>query len=109
MQILKQVIGIDISKDSVTARFGTVDINQKQIISTAVNFNNNLQGHKKLFAWANKLRTSNDIPLWFVMEARLWRGVYYENLAFFLSEKNQKIVRQLTDCFQIRQSILQRL
>lgn len=88
MQILKQVVGIDVSKDSLTARFGTVDINQKQNISAAVNFNNNTQGYKKLFAWANKLRLSNDVSLWFVMEAT---GVYYEHIAFFLTEKQQKI------------------
>lgn len=105
MQILKQVIGIDVSKDSLTARFGTVDINQKQNILTAINFNNDSKGHQELLSWANKSKVSNEIPLWFVMEAT---GVYYENLAFFLSEQNQKIVRQLTD-FQIRQSILQRL
>jgi transposase len=88
MQILKQVIGIDVSKGSLSIRFGTLDSEQNQKIYTPVNFPNNLDGHKKLLSWALKQKISEQAPMWFVMEAT---GVYYENLAFFLSEKKQNI------------------
>lgn len=89
MDIVKEVVGIDISKDSFEARFGKLLINQEQQITKAVNFENNQKGFKELIAFAKKNRTSKDIPLYFAMEAT---GIYYENLAYFLSEKDLKVI-----------------
>jgi len=89
-QIIKQAVGIDVSKDSVTVRYGSMDKEQNQLITNSVTFDNAPNGHEKLFIWAQKQKLSDDVPLWFLMEAT---GVYYENLAYFLSEKaDQKVV-----------------
>lgn len=83
MQILKQVTGIDVSKDTLQVCFGTLNQDLKQSISSSIKFSNDLSGHKKLLSWILK-QHSVGIPLCFVMEAT---GVYYENLAFFLTKK----------------------
>ena len=82
MQILKQSVGIDVSKDELVACFGSLNSELKQNVSTATSFKNNPAGFKSLVNWANKL-ADNNLSVWFVMEAT---GVYYENLAYFLSD-----------------------
>ena len=90
MQYIKLVVGLDISKDSFTARMGTMDYQLKQYISKSFNFSNEIKGFKKLLSWVRKSCQSLKIPMdsefRFVMEAT---GVYYENLAYFLSEENK--------------------
>ncbi len=81
MNILKQIFGIDVSMDNIEVRFGTTDINQNLVISNSVTFKNSTSGFKKLILWVKKTIISNNIPVFFVMEAT---GVYYENLAYFL-------------------------
>jgi transposase len=44
MDIIKQVVGIDVSKDTLAVCYGTVDANQNQQISKSVIFDNNLKG-----------------------------------------------------------------
>lgn len=87
MQTLKQAVGIDVSKDELVACFGSLDSELKQSIFSAVCFKNNPAGFKALVNWANKLSVNN-LPVWFVMEAT---GVYYENLAYFLSENDLQL------------------
>jgi len=89
MEIVKQVVGIDVSKDMLVVRIGRVDTDQGQVISKSLRFANNPSGFINLLSWSNKERLSPGVPLWFVMEAT---GVYYENLAFFLSEADEKVV-----------------
>jgi transposase len=88
MNILKQIFGIDVSMDNIEVRFGTTDINQNQVISNSLTFKNSTAGFKKLILWVKKTIISNDIPIFFVMEAT---GVYYENLAYFLFLNNFKV------------------
>jgi transposase len=87
MGIIKQVVGIDVSMESLTARFGTIDSYQNQVIKAAKSFTNNRTGHLELIQWANKNKLDESL-LWFVMEAT---GIYYENLAFCLAENKQNI------------------
>lgn len=87
-QIIKQATGIDVSKDSLTVRYGSMDKEQNQQVTNSVTFDNTPKGHNELLSWAQKQKLTDDVPLWFLMEAT---GVYYENLAYFLSEKNQKV------------------
>jgi transposase len=89
MEIIKQVIGIDVSKDTLAVRHGTVDVNQNQQISNSLVLDNNLKGFRELMSFARKNRGQSKAPLYFVMEAT---GVYYENLAYFLNEKHQKVI-----------------
>jgi len=86
-QIIKYVAGIDISKDTFEARFGSIDIEQNTKISNSKNFNNSEEGFKALLKWV-KESIKDKAPVWFVMEAT---GVYFENLAFYLSEKDENV------------------
>lgn len=86
--LLKQVIGIDVSMDTFVVRFGTTDTNQDQSISNSETFKNTTSGFKKFLQWTKKQIISNDLPLFFVMEAT---GVYYENLAYFLCTNNYNV------------------
>lgn len=85
MNILKQIVGVDISMNTLNARFGTTDTGQHHELSSDQSFQNALQGFKKILEWALALRVSADIPLIFVMEAT---GVYYQQLAYFLVENH---------------------
>jgi transposase len=85
MNILKQIVGIDVSQVDIKVRFGTTDIYQNEIISNYVTFMNTTPGFKKLLQWTEKNIVSKDVPLFFVMEAT---GIYYENLAYFLFLNN---------------------
>ena len=89
MNIIKQVVGIDISKDSLSVCYGTLTEEQNIKTTNPISFNNTNKGFKELIYWAKKSKRSNDHPLYFVMEAT---GVYYENLAYFLKEKHQKVI-----------------
>lgn len=89
MKLIKKVTGIDISKDSFTVCFGTLDDTLNQKISKSFTFPNDNKGFKTLIKSVNNIDVfrseDKDIPLWFVVEAT---GVYYENLAYFLAENN---------------------
>jgi transposase len=79
MDIIKQVVGIDVSKDTLAVCYGTVDANQNQQISKSLTLANNLKGFRELMSFVRKNRGQLKAPLYFVMEAT---GVYYENLAY---------------------------
>lgn len=85
MNILKQIVGVDISMNTLNARFGTADTGQHHELSSDQSFENALPGFKKVLTWALKSRISTDLPLVFVMEAT---GVYYQQLAYFLVENH---------------------
>lgn len=87
MQTLKQIIGIDVSKDTLEVCFGSCFDNLSHSIGKSLKFNNDLSGFKRLLSWVKKQQHKN-IPLWFVMEAT---GVYYENLAYFLAKKDYAV------------------
>lgn len=89
MEFLKQIVGIDVSKETLVACFGMLQNDQQQSISRSATFNNTPKGHSALLRWARKAFSSKNRPIWFVMEAT---GVNYENLAYFLSAKKQNIV-----------------
>ncbi len=86
-QIIKYVAGIDISKDTFEACFGSIDIEQNTKISNSKNFKNTDEGFNALLKWV-KESIKDKAPVWFVMEAT---GVYFENLAFYLAEKDENI------------------
>lgn len=81
MPILKNVVGIDVSMNTVEACFGSLDTQQQTILSPSQSFSNTLSGFKKLMRWTARFKPTSEIPLVFVMEAT---GVYYERLANFL-------------------------
>ena len=82
MKTIKQVIGIDISKDSFHACLGYIDETQTKGIIKQDVFLNNPKGFLELLKWKEKNKLPN-VALSFVVEAT---GVYYENLAYYLAE-----------------------
>lgn len=87
MELLKQCVGIDISKDNFDANFSVIGMDQKVISRSSTRFRNAPQGFQKLMTWVKTFKVSG-LPLWFVMEAT---GVYYENLAYFLVDQKRNI------------------
>lgn len=85
MNTIKEAVVIDVSKDSLTLCFGKMDDKQNTTISKSITFPNTPKGHKQLMTWTLK---QSSLKPWFLMEAT---GVYYENLAYFLSEQDQQV------------------
>lgn len=87
-QIIKQVVGVDVSKDSLEVTFGTMSSQAEKKFSASTSFLNTMEGFEKLLSWAMKNREADTCPITFVMEAT---GVYYESLAYFLNDHDQKV------------------
>lgn len=85
--IIKQCVGIDISKASFTAcicrKLGSGDF----ILSPVENFENSKHGFNRLIKWSRKT-TDPSINTSFLMEAT---GIYYEGIAYHLHRLNQPI------------------
>jgi len=85
--ILKQCVGIDISKNSFTActsKFTDDTSIKSGLVRT---FSNNRAGFKNLSKWV-KTQTDNSFPLIYCMEAT---GTYYEALAHYLYLQNDDV------------------
>ncbi len=91
MELLKQNVGVDISKDSFVATFAIMT--REQIIKNkrTRSFNNTENGIRGFIEWAEKLKEPN-LDLHVTMEAT---GVYYEGLAYTLYEQDNIIVHVL--------------
>ena len=87
--IIKHITGIDVSKDTLAVAFGTLLDTQEQIITSAITVDNNIKGFRQMLSFVRKNRAQSKAPVYFVMEAT---GVYYENLAYFLSDNKQPVV-----------------
>ncbi len=85
---VKQVVGIDISKQKIDATICLVDANGKRSFINTECYENNKRGFRKLISWVRK-HCKKYIPTRYIMEAT---GVYYENLAYFLHELKQDVV-----------------
>ncbi len=83
MSVIKYVVGIDVSMESLSLRLGSIDDRQEKHFMDAATFPNQGRGFRKLLAWTKKHLVDPRAAVWFVMEAT---GVYYENLAHFLVE-----------------------
>lgn len=79
----KHCVGIDVSKDYLDCCFGSTDSFQNQKLTKTKKFGNDQAGFKELLKWVKDQKVSPEIV--FVMEAT---GVYYEHLAYYLSEHN---------------------
>ncbi len=88
MEIIKQVIGIDISMDSLGCRIGTIKTNQQTEISSYKEFKNISAGIRKLYKQAQTQKIMG-VTQYFLMEAT---GVYYEELAYFLKSKGAHVI-----------------
>lgn len=88
MEIIKQVIGIDISKDGFVCRAGIIRINQQTEIRSYKDFKNTKSGIRKFYQYAQAHKIKG-VTQYFLMEAT---GVYYEALAYFLKSKGDHVI-----------------
>lgn len=86
-KIVKQSVGIDISKNSFTACICSLNENGENSFVSPKEFINDKKGFEQFFKWVNK-NSSGEAPIKYVMEAT---GVYHEFLAVYL-HKNKSIV-----------------
>ena len=85
--LLSQNVGIDVSKDTLDVVFSTMDIQQHVKIKASRKFANTSLGFKQLQKWIESKRIG-DVELRILMEAT---GIYYEQLAWFLYEKEHAV------------------
>ena len=90
--ITKQIVGIDIGKDSFYACYKILHQDGSIIIKGTRSFTNKVKGIIDFYAWSQKRNITKDIKPVYVMEAT---GVYYEDLAYFLNDKKEKVSVQL--------------
>ncbi|UJH89673.1 IS110 family transposase [Antarcticibacterium sp. 1MA-6-2] len=83
MNTVQFCVGIDVSKDSLECSYGLYSEFGELQFSKVQKFTNDLKGFKKLLEWLKKKKDPAEI--FFVMEAT---GVYYENLAYWLQERD---------------------
>jgi len=87
MNLLKQVLGIDVSQKELVVSLGkmnadlSIDLYAKRI------FANKETGFKALVKWVDKL-TSDEIAVHYVMEAT---GVYHQKFAYFLDDEKHPL------------------
>lgn len=82
MKVMKDCVGIDVSKDLLECCFGSSVGTDELVFSDEKSFKNDLEGFKQLLRWV-KSKTDNEVL--YVMEAT---GVYYENLAYWLYDNS---------------------
>jgi len=87
IKLLKQCVGIDISKATFSACVCKMNQNQDVYFSDAQIFDNNKKGFNQLIRWVKK-ETDKNVETVYLMEAT---GVYYESLAYHL-DKIKKMV-----------------
>lgn len=87
MKILKQVAGIDVSKDELVVSIGRLKEDLTSEIYGYKVLANTTKGFKELSEWV-KRKTVAEMPVKFVMEAT---GVYHEALAYYLADHNQQV------------------
>jgi transposase len=68
--------------DPFVACFGRLDVNQQLRLGKETTFTNTPAGFAALLTWTATQQAA--APLWFMVEAR---GVYDEEVAYFLSDK----------------------
>lgn len=89
--IYKHSLGLDVSKDKFSACLAQQDSQKAFRIEATRTFNNTAKGFEELFKWVNGKRRKA-VACRVVMEAT---GVYYENLAYFLTAKSLAVSVEL--------------
>ncbi len=94
-RLLRKIVGIDVSMDTFTACFATLNLEMEKKFSKVFEFSNDLKGFKGLLRAMEKIdvfrssdQEENQPRVCFVLEAT---GVYYEDLAYFLRESGYQI------------------
>lgn len=85
--VLKQSVGIDVSKDKVQCCFSQRQLDKDFRIMSSHSYHCTASGFDELAQWVEKHRAP-DVEIHFLMEAT---GVYYENLAYYLKDKGYRV------------------
>lgn len=85
---LKYSLGLDVSSKKIDCSLSVIDENQRVTFKSKTVINNTLSGFKILQDWITKHHKEPSIPLVVCMEAT---GVYHENCALYLFEKQYKV------------------
>ena len=91
-KVNKQVVGIDISKDSFYTCYKIKYENEQCVIKGTKSFENTFKGFTLFLNWCEKRNKTPEIKPIYVMEAT---GIYYEDLAYFLNSKEKTVSVQL--------------
>jgi transposase len=91
MNIIKQNVGVDVSKDTFAATFSVLEDGQVITKKQFKNFKNTTSGILDFVKWFNKL-AQESLETHITMEAT---GVYHENLAYDLDAQENVIVHIL--------------
>jgi len=81
-KVIKQNVGVDVSKDDFKVYFYHLDQNSRKFIKGNRTFKNTLAGFMAFMKWIEKKRIS-DLEVRITLEAT---GVYHENLTHFLDD-----------------------
>jgi transposase len=87
-QILKQGLGLDVSKDGISACYARWGSQGEFLRVADRDFPNTAKGFKELESWLARQKKGCAAALHILMEAT---GVYYEALAHFLHAKNYRV------------------
>jgi len=87
MSNLKYSIGIDVSKKDFHCCLSVIDTEQSVKVKSTHKFTNSTSGFKLLIEWVRRNR-KEDLQIFCVMEAT---GVYHEQLAWYLHDKDFSI------------------
>ncbi|SHF71745.1 Transposase [Fodinibius roseus] len=81
-----QSVGIDIAEKTLEVRLGAVTSGHQYHFTRPERFPNTKEGFRQMIRWVQSKKKANEC--WFIMEAT---GVYYEELAYFLHQKNRQV------------------
>lgn len=88
MNYLKYGLGIDMALDKFDVCLSLIDAEQKVMVVSTSSFGNNNKGFEALLTWMHK-HHKYTLPLIYLVEAT---GIYHEQLAWYLFEKNCSVV-----------------
>ncbi len=86
-KIVKQVVGIDVAQDELVVCIGRMDGDWTADLYSHKTFANTAKGYQALVEWTTRL-SDPSVTIRYVMEAT---GVYHESLAYFLSDRGDKL------------------
>ena len=87
IKVIKQNVGIDISKDDFKACFYRMDQNSRKFIKASRTFKNTLAGFTAFMKWIEAKKVAS-LTVRITIEAT---GVYYENLSYFLNDNGYRV------------------
>ena len=89
MEIIKQSVGIDVSKDTLDVKFKSQTL-KGVTIKGSRKFENTPKGFQELLVWSEKREKTDNVV--YVMEAT---GSYHEDLLYFLHQSKKRVCVEL--------------